>query len=140
MYWSCFLKDPLWKHHNFRKCKIVLNTRNIFWYWFSLTSEKFATIHSILFSLDLLWEKFFQVWVTCFPSSWELKQCVEKRLDKFKPKCKLALPMKSLLDYSQFEEKKLFVWLFDLGFVHLVCSHGGLHSIPCSPSAPDYCS
>ena len=28
--------------------------------------------------LDLPWEKFFQVWVTCFPSSWEQEQCWEK--------------------------------------------------------------
>ena len=33
--------------------------------------------------LDLPWEKFFQVWVTCFPSSWEQENCVEKRLCKF---------------------------------------------------------
>jgi hypothetical protein len=25
--------------------------------------------------LDLPWEIFFQVWVTCFPSSWEQEQC-----------------------------------------------------------------
>ena len=29
------------------------------------------------------WEKFFQVWVTFFPSSWEQEYCVEKRLCKF---------------------------------------------------------
>ena len=28
--------------------------------------------------LDLPWEFFFQVWVTCFPSSWEQEQCWEK--------------------------------------------------------------
>ena len=28
-------------------------------------------------------EKFFQVWVTFFPSSWEQEYCVEKRLCKF---------------------------------------------------------
>ena len=33
--------------------------------------------------LDLPWEKFFQVWVTFFPSSWEQEYCVEKRLCKF---------------------------------------------------------
>ena len=33
--------------------------------------------------LDLPWEKFFQVWVTYFPSSWEQEYCVEKRLCKF---------------------------------------------------------
>ena len=33
--------------------------------------------------LDLPWEKFFQVWVTFFPSSWEQEYCVEKRLSKF---------------------------------------------------------
>ena len=33
--------------------------------------------------LNLLWEKFFQVWVTCFPSSWEQENSVEKRLCKF---------------------------------------------------------
>ena len=33
--------------------------------------------------LDLLWEKFFKVWVTCFPSSWEQNHSVEKRLCKF---------------------------------------------------------
>ena len=34
--------------------------------------------------LDLPWKKFFQVWVTFFPSSWEQECCVEKRLCKFK--------------------------------------------------------
>ena len=33
--------------------------------------------------LDLPWEKFFQVWVTFFPSSREQEYCVEKRLCKF---------------------------------------------------------
>ena len=33
--------------------------------------------------LDLPWEKFFQVWVTFFPTSWEQEYCVEKRLCKF---------------------------------------------------------
>ena len=33
--------------------------------------------------LDLPWEKFFQVRVTFFPSSWDQEYCVEKRLCKF---------------------------------------------------------
>ena len=33
--------------------------------------------------LDLPWEKFFQVWVTFFPISWEQEYCVEKRFCKF---------------------------------------------------------
>ena len=36
--------------------------------------------------LDLPWEKFFQEWVTCLPSSWEQEHCVEKRLCKFMAK------------------------------------------------------
>ena len=33
--------------------------------------------------LDLPWEKFFQVWVDCLPSSWEQENSVEKMLRKF---------------------------------------------------------
>ena len=36
--------------------------------------------------LYLPWEKFSQVWVTCFPSSWEQENSVEKRLCKFEAK------------------------------------------------------
>ena len=53
--------------------------------WNELNFENFPD--SIVFCcynfLDLPREKFFQVWFTCFPSSWEQENSVEKRLCKF---------------------------------------------------------
>ena len=42
--------------------------------------------------LDLLWEELFQMWVTCFPSYWEQKHCVEKAGSSSRPKTKKFWP------------------------------------------------
>ena len=44
---------------------------------------KLEIVSCCYYCLDLPWEKFFQVWVTFFPSSWEQEYCVEKKLCKF---------------------------------------------------------
>ena len=53
----------------------------------TLKTNKHNLLLTIVFCcynlLDLPWEKFLQVWVTFFPSSWEQEYCVEKRLYKF---------------------------------------------------------
>ena len=70
-----------WQVSNFCQQRIFFSNPPSFFY--ILESNHRKVVFCCYNCLSLPWEKFFQVWVTCFPSSWEQEYFVEKRLCKF---------------------------------------------------------
>ena len=85
--------SPFELHENLRRLNKTLHCEAYLSHFVTITVNWFLdfslipSLKKIVFCcyncLDLPWEKFFQVWVTFFPSSWEQEYCVEKRLCKF---------------------------------------------------------
>ena len=89
-----------WSGAFYAKFRFLCLLRNLFWWFLFIIRSFFTYIYLwIVFCcyncLDLPWEKFFQVWVTFFPSSWEQEYCVEKRL------CKLEAIGREFVTFSR---------------------------------------